>query len=319
MSDLLRKGTFILSLDTELAWGSAHYGKVAQREKWFQLTRVCISRLLELLERFQISATWAVVGHLFLEKCQPVNGVKHPEIIRPTYSWLADDWLAVDPCSQLEDAPIWYGKDIIQQILSCKVSQEIGCHTFSHIQVGDPGCSRDCFASELRACRLAAEEFGVTLKSLVFPLQMVGHLDVLREHGFIAYRGNLPPRNSSRMPRIVRWLIYCLSAGPTILPEERMELWDLPMCLSYPPPHYWTYTPAVALQVWKAKRALRRAAQERRLFHLCFHPFHLAANPDRFFRGLEDIFAEFRLYRDAGLLDNLNMGQLAHALQLSKE
>ncbi|MDP3879100.1 MAG: hypothetical protein Q8Q07_02180 [Dehalococcoidales bacterium] len=202
--------------------------------------------------------------------------------------------------------------------MSSKVSQEIGCHTFSHIQVGDPECSRDCFASELLACRLAAEEFGLELKSFVFPLQMVGHLDVLKEHGYIAYRGNLL-QDPVRKPRIMRWLVYCLSAGPTVLPEEHNGLWDLPMCLSYPPPRYWTSTPAVRLQVWKSKRALRRAAEQRRLFHLCFHPFNLAANPGRLFRGLENIFTEFCRYRDSGLLDNLSMGQLAHALQFTKE
>ena len=95
-----------------------------------------------------------------------------------------------------------------------------------------------------------------------------------------------------------------------------MALLNLPGCLFYPPPKGVTWSAAVALQVWKAKQALRRAARKQRLFHLWFHPFNLANNPDRLLRGLDKIFAEFCRYRDAGLLDNFTMGELAHALQL---
>ena len=318
MDDSLDRGVFILSLDTELAWGSAHGSKFAQREVLFQQSRYCISRLLELLEKYEIRSTWAVVGHLFLEGCQPVNGIKHPEIIRPVHSGLKNDWFAIDPCSRLEDDPIWYGRDIVNQILSCKIPQEIGCHTFSHIQVGDPDCSRECFKSELRACRLAAEELGVTLKSFVFPRNIEGKLEVLSEQGFLTYRGELHSK-LSRLSPIIRIIINNLRVWPTALPEERAGLWNLPGCLFYPPPKGVTWPAAVALQVWKAKMALRLAARKRRLFHLYFHPFNLANNPDRLFQGLEKIFIDFCHYRKTGLLDNLTMGELTQALKLKKE
>ena len=67
-------------------------------------------------------------------------------------------------------------------------------------------------------------------------------------------------------------------------------MWNLPGCLFYPPPKDVTWPMAVSLMVWKAKNALRRAARERRLFHLWFHPFNLAANPERLLGGLADIF-----------------------------
>jgi hypothetical protein len=73
--------------------------------------------------------------------------VKHSEIVRPQYPRFTDDWFLPDPCSRLEDTHIWYGSDIVQNIINCKVSQVIGCHTFSHVRVGEPGCSRECFAS----------------------------------------------------------------------------------------------------------------------------------------------------------------------------
>lgn len=316
MTGVLARGAFLLSIDTELAWGSVHNGQLRRRQAQFRLTRTCVTRLVGLLEKFQIHATWAVVGHLFLEQCQPVNGVKHPEIIRPTYGWFPGDWFDPDPCTQLEKAPYWYGRDIVQQILNCKIKQEIGCHTFSHIRVGEPGCSRECFASELQACHLAAKKFGVTLESFVFPRNTVGHLDVLSEYGFVSYRGEVVSQ-SSRLPGVVRRLLRHLAEAPTALPEEHKGLWNLPASMFYPPPLGRTWPIAVAMMVHKAKRTLHRAALERRTFHLWFHPFNLACHPDRLLGGLENIFAEVCRLRDAGLLDNPTMGELAHTLQLS--
>ena len=175
----LQRGAFILSLDVELAWGSVHRNKLAQREKYFVETRSNIQRLLKILERYQIHATWAVIGHLFLDRCLPVNGINHPEIIRPI-NQDGEDWFLQDPCSTLQDSPIWYGSDIIQQIVNCSVHQEIGCHTFSHVQAGGPGCGPECFDSELRACRVEAEKLKLELKSFVFPRNEIGYLDILK-------------------------------------------------------------------------------------------------------------------------------------------
>jgi peptidoglycan/xylan/chitin deacetylase (PgdA/CDA1 family) len=314
----LKKGVFIISIDTELAWGSVHGGSYTQREGLFRQVRPCISRLIKLLEKFQIHATWAVVGHLFLEQCQPVNGVKHPEIIRPKYDWFPGDWFEPDPCSRLEEAPFWYGRDIIEQINNCAISQEIGCHTFSHVRVGAPGCSRECFTSELTACRSEAEKLGLTLQSFVFPRNSIGHLDVLFESGFLTYRG-VPSVWYERLPgllsRIARRLNYYLPFPPPVaLPGKENGLINLPASFFYPVTYKWWAKIFGQSRVSKAKRGLSQAANKRRVFHLWFHPFNLAADPDGLLGDLETIFTEVCRYRDAGRLDNLTMGDLALSL-----
>jgi hypothetical protein len=48
--------------------------------------------------------------------------------------------------------------------------------------VGDPGCSRECFASELHACRTEVKNLGLTLRSLVFPnnsVRVLGDLETI--------------------------------------------------------------------------------------------------------------------------------------------
>ena len=194
-------GTFVLSLDTELAWGAIHRGGYAGREDHFDRTRFVVSELLTMLERYEISATWAIVGHLFLDSCSPVNGVKHPEITRSNHDLTEHDWFDRDPCSNVDEQPFWYGADIVRQIAESPVQQEIGCHNFSHLIV-DAECSREAFESELRACRRAAEGWNTSLRSFVFPRNVIGHLDVLAYNGFVAFRG-ITPTWTSRVPRLV--------------------------------------------------------------------------------------------------------------------
>ncbi len=314
----LKRGVFVLSLDTELAWGSVHGGNLAKREALFQNTRPCINRLIKLLEKYQIRATWALVGHLFLDHCQPVNGIKHPEIVRPQYPWFHDDWFIPDPCSSFQDSPIWYGPDIVQQIINCKAPQEIGCHTFSHIRVGEPGCSRECFASELHACHVEAERFGLNLQSLVFPRNSIGHLDVLADAGFTAFRGvapNLFERLPGRIARICRQMGYIVPfTPPVVLPKRENGLWNLPASYFFPSTYEWWKKLSGLSRSYKVKQGLRKASNKRSIFHLWFHPFNLASQPDKLLKDLESIFVMVCRLRDTGRLDNLPMGDLARIL-----
>ena len=98
-------GSLVISLDTELAWGAVHRGSYGGREHEFDRTRYVIDELLSMFEDYQIHATWAVVGHLFLEGCGPDRGVKHPEIHRPNYERFPGDWFDRDPCSSVDDDP----------------------------------------------------------------------------------------------------------------------------------------------------------------------------------------------------------------------
>ena len=55
----IKKATFVLSLDTELAWGSFDLGITALDTAQFYNTRTCISNLLQLLENTGWHVTFA--------------------------------------------------------------------------------------------------------------------------------------------------------------------------------------------------------------------------------------------------------------------
>lgn len=308
----------MFSLDTELAWGSVHRGGYAGRERDFERTRPVIGQLLGLFERYRIRATWAVVGHLFLERCSPVDGVKHPEVVRPDHARGADDWFGRDPCTCLAGDPFWYGPDIVEMIRSCSVPQEIGCHNFSHMIVGDPGCSREAFSSELAASRDAASAHGVGMRSFVYPRNSIGHVDVLAEHGYTSYRGLAPGwrwRSRGAAARLARLADNFLpSAAPAVRPVRgEGGVVNVPASYNYIHRSGWGRYVPVGVRVRKAAGGLRRAAREGGVFHMWTHPFNIASDPRGLLGGLERIFQEYKSLADSGLIASRSMCDIAEA------
>ncbi|OIO48503.1 MAG: hypothetical protein AUJ32_00405 [Parcubacteria group bacterium CG1_02_40_82] len=311
----LEKGIFILSLDTELAWGSHGEEKYMQ---YYRKERQVINELLSLFEKYKIKATWAMVGHLFLDSCRPINGVKHPEIVRPKCGWLKGDWFDVDPISNIQKANEWYGKDIVYKILNCKARQEIGCHTFSHVVVDDKDCEPECLDSELKVCRNLAWQQGVGLKSFVFPKNMVAHLDVLKKNKFLCFRGendnwykNFPAKLKKAIHVFDNYLMLPTRA---VSPEKQEGIWNLAGSYFYVHKDGWAKFLPISFRVAKSKSGIKKAVQQKKIFHLWFHPFNIASSPKKLLAGLEKIFSYVNLWREKGSLENLTMGETAEYL-----
>jgi peptidoglycan/xylan/chitin deacetylase (PgdA/CDA1 family) len=317
------QGAFVFTLDTEMAWGSIHHASYAGHEKEFDRTRHVIDRLVELFDTYGISGTWAIVGHLLIGSCAEVGGVKHPEIVRPNYDWFPHDWLHRDPCGSVATDPWWYGPDIVEKIRSCKTPQEIGCHNFSHMIVGDPGCSREAFTSELNASIAAARAHGIKMSSFVYPRNAVGHVDALIEHGFTSYR-SLGGAWFDRLPgpfvRMARLVDDFMPIGtPVSRPEYRDGIWEFKASYRYLHRNGWARYVPVQVRVRKAVASLRRAAREGSVFHMWTHPFNIASDTEGLLGGLERIFQEVKALRDSGLLASRTMSEMVESLAVTAE
>lgn len=317
----MKRGVFVLSLDLELKWGSFDHGKDLSAYH-FERTREAVDRLLELLNRYDIPATFATVGHLFLQECKPVNGVKHPEIIRPQPAWWPHDWFESDPCTSREQDPDWYGDDILNRIRKATPRHEIGSHSFSHVVWGDAGTSAEVAESELKACVQAAKPWGIPLRSFVFPRNQVGHVELLAQHGFSAYRGLDPTwfnRFKGKWARAGLLLdtLFRLTP-PTVLPRKTKEgLWDIPGSMIYLSRlGIRRYIP-MAWQIRKAHKGLARAVQRKEVFHFWFHPFNLCVDLEVMMQGLEAVFQRIAELRRQEKIDVLTMGQLAERCERS--
>src|SRR5579864_5566921 len=77
-------GAFVISLDFELHWGVRdHEPPNGPYRQNLLGARKAIPRLLELFQRYGISATWAVVGFLFAETTEELR--KFEPALRPRY------------------------------------------------------------------------------------------------------------------------------------------------------------------------------------------------------------------------------------------
>jgi peptidoglycan/xylan/chitin deacetylase (PgdA/CDA1 family) len=310
-------GTFVLSLDKELVWGSVDHTPVEEWRRRHPDARGVVRELLALLDEFAIPATWAVVGHLFLRSCaRGPDGRAHPELPRPRYHWHAGDWLAADPCSDVERAPLFYAPDVVDAILAARAGHEIGSHSFSHLVYGDPGCPAEAADGDLAACVAAARARGLELRSFVFPRNREGHHDLLRARGFRAYRGE-EPHLYRRLPRPARRAAHFADhalglAAPTVAPAETLPgLWNVPGSMMLFPRGGLRDLIPVAARVRKARATLARAVGRGEIFHLWFHPFNLHAGRAAMFAGLREILRAVAGERDRGRVEVRTMGEIA--------
>ena len=312
--------TFVLSIDTELVWGSFDHVPPAAFAARYPDERGVIREILALLNRYDIAATWAVVGHLFLASCQRgEDGRAHPAMPRPDFAWFDRDWYAADPCADRASQPLWYGDDIVDAIIAAPAHHEVGCHGFSHAIFGDPGFDAAAAAAEIDECRRLAGLRGLELRSFVFPRNREGHHEVLGERGFVAVRGadpTWPHRLPGRLGRLASLVDQALAIAPPVsIPREiRPGLWDIPGSMVLMERTGLRRIVPVSARVRKARRGLRRAVQEGAVFHLWFHPFNLAPDRRAMLGALDQILAEVAALRAAGRLDVQTMGQLADAL-----
>jgi peptidoglycan/xylan/chitin deacetylase (PgdA/CDA1 family) len=321
----LDRGAFVVSIDTEMAWGAAHVRDGSGPRHPYEPERDLVARLLEVFERHGVPATWAIVAHLFLDHCERgADGRPHPELLRPAYPWLDEDWFAIDPCSTLEDEPFYYGRDMVEQIQACPVPQEIGCHGFSHVMIGDEGSSPEVFDSELAASARAAEGIGETPKSFVYPRNSLAYMDRLAAHGYTSYRGPRAVPTFAGRPSWQRSILGRIDklhplAGTAVLPSRHESgIWNVPQTYMMAPA---TQRPRVPVEVWVRRpiARLRQAARCRSVFHLWFHPYNITAAPERSIEALDRICARAARLRDAGRIDILSMEQLADQMARSAD
>lgn len=272
---MLTDGAVVVSLDTELEWGfhgfdiDHHLSDDGARE------RKLVRRLLGLFDRTDTPATWAIVGHLFLDHCDGL----HSELSHPSYSHLNDDWYRDDPGTNHETAPLRYGTDIVDSIEATTVDHEIATHTFSHVLCDRDGCSSDILRDELHRCKQLAEARGHELTSLVFPRNGINHLRTVADAGINVYRGrsseNILRREApaGRYRKFARFLAH--RPPPLVTPTEVQDgLWNLPASQYLPYSPFPRQTAALSLspRVRRAKRAIELAKDRGEIFHLWAHP-----------------------------------------------
>lgn len=173
-----------LSVDVEGGVALSH----ADRDEWESYrkcweTKGAVERLAGLFEKYEIPATWAVCGHLFLEECAG----RHEFFEQDWYG----DWFKFDPATRSLDNSSWYMPETIRA-LAGSPRFEIAYHSFGHFRY--QRCSEETLRADIAFAKKLRKEWGLPLESLVFPYNQLGFIDLLLdEGGFRNFRGNIGP------------------------------------------------------------------------------------------------------------------------------
>lgn len=284
----------VISLDAELIWGFHDYetidwNKVENaRESW--------RYLIDLFDKYSVPATWGIVGHLFLDRCDGDHS-DHPA---------GPDWFSRDSGGRKETEPLWFSPDLIEVILESEVKHELGSHSFSHIEFGNSKTTEAIASAEVERCCKLANEYNLNLQSFVFPRNKVGHRSVLAKHGFTSYRGTNPGRwyDNTTIRPLGKLATFTLGhPGPPIVTPEVDEygLVNIPASL-----YLFSFNgqPKRVVEmisddpiVRQVERGLKKLTQQDQgILHLWLHPNDIRSQEDR--NRMEAVISAVSRYRD---------------------
>lgn len=313
---MFKKGIFTISIDVELTWGTFDHAGYIKYKTAYEKYRAIIKSLLRLFKKYEIAATWAIVGHLFLDSCKKENGILHPDIVRPTHNWFPDDWFSCDPASDLSRNNFWYGSDIVDMIKRALPKHEIASHSFCHPVFSDEECSKQTAESDIKKCVELAEKEGIDLKSFAFPRNTPGHLDMLSKYGFIAFRGNGDVYCKIK-PKILKKICLLLndiigSTPPVVLPNiTDFGLVEIPSSMLFRFAYGKSKFIPKGIRLKKAKKGIDRAIREGKIFHLWFHPISFAWKTAEMLEEFEEILEDALKKRNKGILEILTLEKIA--------
>lgn len=282
-------GTLCISIDIEMAWGIWDKITPAAQRMIEGSDRPVIRRLIQLFDRHNVSATWAIVGRL---------------IGRPS---IASDRIG----------PAWHAPEILDWLRNAEVDHDIGSHGFEHVYF----CEVDAqlASDDINAARETHQILGLPFKSFVFPRNQVNHLSVLACSGISIYRSKdmgivgVVERRFPRLRQAANFIDKLLPMTPPVVfpkanPSGMTELESSTLLMSRNGARR-IIRPNVTLMRHRA--GLKKAVREGGVFHLWFHPSNFYYQSELQFNILDYTLQKAVSLREKGLLEIRTMTDFA--------
>jgi hypothetical protein len=312
----MQKGLFTVSVDLELAWGICDQILDDDARRALSKERQIVKLLLNLMEEYEIRASWGVVGHLLQSENPWKSGTFHPEIPRPMLMGEARDWFF--QVARDTSDPLWYGRDLVDMIKGCSPEQEIGSHSFCHVIYDEAAANQAAIMADIQLAKEIHAANDLPFDFFIFPRNVMGFKEILAKSGIKVYRGHeerwyesLPCKS---VHRLLNLTYYLLSITPSTVKAKRDE-------------HGLINVPASMLFIGRAgllrdlipDKSLAQmaiagidlAVKKKEIFHLWFHPSNFAYNTELQFQNLENIFRQANKLREKGSLEQRTSGDIA--------
>lgn len=319
-------GVFVISLDFELYWGVRDLLPLEEYGGNILGVHQVVPRLLELFRRYEIHATWAVVGFLYFRDVAELRNHLPPAL--PAYENPRFDPYAALPAlaACAPDPRYYFAPDLIAAIAATP-HQELGSHTFSHYYCLEKGQSLGEFQADLDAAvAIAVAKTGRRPVSIVFPRNQyrTDYLRACAAAGIRAYRGNPSSwiwypsvlERDGALRRAVRLAdAYINLTGHHGHRREAMRAsGGLPANIAasqFLRPWSRSLRWLEPLKERRIKQSLTWCAKKGLVYHLWWHPHNFGADLEENAGQLERILQHFARLRDRYGMRSLSMGEMA--------
>lgn len=319
---MLPKGTFVISIDHEFAWGYADHVLKERDKERIRGEMGIVRRLIALFEKYGVPATWAIVAHLLEHGCKWEGTLPHPEYPRPIYKGEKQDWFRDHPPQNEYSDILWFdAENLVGEMKKSIAGHEIASHGYAHILYDEAQTSHPAIMADIYNLGKVHRVHDISFTSFVFPRNVEGYHRHLKLNGFTAYRGVSQKWNdkyTGAMRRFTNLFDYYVPKGRTVLPDTKkfglVNIPDSMLLMGRNGPRRFIL-PSVVVR--KAKKGLKRAARRKEIFHLWFHPSNFSYSTETQFRIFEKILKYAADMREKGDIDIKTMQQVTETVQKS--
>ena len=272
-------GTFIISFDCEGKWGMAD--RITPHHDRF-LNEANIERayakIVDLLARHDVPATFAFVMAFTLSATEFSRySDRLYDVQFQGSNWFR--YFRTQITAGNSDG--WFAPRAID-IVRSRPEHEIACHGFSHLPIGDSTVHRFEAVHEIQSAEAVAREKGLTLKTFIFPRNLIGHTDLLAAAGYIGYRGRLVHSSGTaarKLSALAEWNVLARAQphglqdnGLQVIPPGNFMNWRRGARKLVPPP--------VTSLRWY--NILKDAVRRGMVAHIWLHPHNIIDGPETF-------------------------------------
>lgn len=264
---------FTLSLDCEGLWGMADQPDVVNAgvicDRSLSQAYGLIARVLDSHE---LKATCAFVsafaaGAEALHANQPVLC----ELARHSPAWFAQ----VLPAIERGQWDGWFGNGFYTAMRDA--GHEMAWHGSTHLCLADP-TPADAVELELQLASSLFDAIGHTPKTIVFPRNLVGHLDRLQRAGFQTYRARPPSGFTARLSGLANeWKVWDSRVQAQPIRQQGWQVSPAGFFLNWPSGVRSWVPVGVTVSRWKS--LLHAAVSQGGYVHMWFHPHNLITAP----------------------------------------
>ena len=308
-------GHFVLSLDFEGMWGSLGSRDVAGFAQRTQNLELVLNRLIDLIEKYQIHCTWAIVGALACSSPEQVLKMMDYDITYPQWDTTLSDFI------KTTGSGAFYFERIVDRISKCNY-QEIGSHTFTHSYFLDSAINCELAEKELALSRKVLEKYTSKVDTVVFPRNQFNkdYLPVLEKTGYSVCRSN--PNRFFMGKKHLRKIHSLLEFANCYFPLSRKvcfsneKIQENHNIITVPYSFFLRFYDSrfsilEPLKIRRIKCVMTKASKQGKTVHLWFHPHNLGEDVERNFNMLEEVFHHFKELNMHFGMDSMTIREIA--------